>query len=267
MKELRKVKSRYEFQLESRQVVLIVSGLILVLMLSFLMGTLFGVNMGKMSKPDQAKAAPAKEATVPDQPSSDTEVARAEPTAMSDETVTDSGEKKITKSESSREDLIRELERLKVPDRVENQEEAAKEDVPSEAGSSEKKQQVKSPPQESTAEAADKDDSSTSTKQSAAKDKPQQKQKSSSSNSRHVTRAGTYTIQLASFPERADAGRMVGKLKSNMYDAYMVQVSLPEKGTFYRVRVGHYEDLEQAKKALAIIQSREGKFYDAWITQ
>jgi hypothetical protein len=78
---------------------------------------------------------------------------------------------------------------------------------------------------------------------------------------------GTYTIQIASVPTRDEAQAMVDELRAKRYDAYFVQVSIPEKGTFYRVRIGHYRDLDQAKKALIIIQQREGKYFDAWITQ
>jgi|GEM_PF-5152119 len=265
MKELRKVKSRYEFQLEGRQVVLIVSGLILVLMLSFLMGTLLGVNMGKMDNDAQAAA------TVPDdRDTAGAEAQEADAETQADATVSDEilsspSEKQISKSGNSREDLIRELERLKVPDEVEKEGDADKETVAEKTPSPEPASDT--PDKESTTIAKNE---STQGPSSPRKSSPAEKAESKSSSdvsSRHVARAGTYTIQLASFPERADAAQMTRELKGSMYDAYMVQVSLPDKGTFYRVRVGHYEDLAQAKKALAIIQSREGKFYDAWITQ
>lgn len=266
MKELRKVKSRYEFQLESRQVVLIVSGLILVLMLSFLMGTLLGVNMGKMDNDAQAAA------TVPDDrdtaegeaPEADAET-QAD-AAVSDEMLSSPSEKQISKSGNSREDLIRELERLKVPDEVEKEGDADKEAMAEKTPSPEPASDT--PDKESTSIAKNESAQGTSSsRKSAPAEKAESKSSSDDASSRHVARAGTYTIQLASFPERADAAQMTRELKSSSYDAYMVQVSLPDKGTFYRVRVGHYEDLAQAKKALAIIQSREGKFYDAWITQ
>ncbi|MFO8057733.1 MAG: SPOR domain-containing protein [bacterium] len=282
MKELRKVKSRYEFQLESRQVVLIVSGLILVLMLSFLMGTLFGVNMAKLDGSDNTTAvadepdntvAAAEEPEKTDQQRGDQEVAHASSATMSDETIKSQNEKQLTESGNSREDLIRELERLKVPDKVDEKKEAGeKEQAANKTPSTEREESESSEKKSTDAEkdgsaSSEKDSSSSSNRASAGSEQESEQSSSGGSSSRQVARAGNYTIQLASFPERQEAAEMVGKLKSSSYDAYMVQVSLPEKGTFYRVRVGHYEDLKQAKKALSIIQSREGKFYDAWITQ
>ncbi len=266
MKELRKVKSRYEFQLEGRQVVLIVSGLILVLMLSFLMGTLLGVNMGKTDNDAQVAA------TVPDdRDAAEREAPEGDADTQADATVSDEilsspSEKQISKSDNSREDLIRELERLKVPDKVEGEQGAEKEAMSEKEPSPEPASDT-SDKESTTVAKNDSAEGPSSSRKSAPAEKADSKSSSDDVPSRHVARAGTYTIQLASFPERADAAQMTRDLKGSMYDAYMVQVSLPDKGTFYRVRVGHYEDLAQAKKALAIIQSREGKFYDAWITQ
>jgi len=46
----------------------------------------------------------------------------------------------------------------------------------------------------------------------------------------------------------------------------MLTVTLPGKGTFTGC-AWPLPDLGMAKKGLGILQSREGKYYDAWITQ
>ena len=50
------------------------------------------------------------------------------------------------------------------------------------------------------------------------------------------------TIQAASLKDPNDAERMVAKLKKKGYDAYKVMGVIPDKGIWFRVRVGYYED-------------------------
>jgi len=251
MKELRDIKNRYDFSLDTRQAVLIVSGLILMLMLSFLMGTLFGRNLAKMSGEETEMvgegAVTVAEAPVP---------AKKDSAAPEKDAITgqeDLSPKNVT---SSRDKLIEELESMKVPERVE---EPAQEPVTAKPPMMAKMSDTEEKPaagQEETKPAK-----TTGPEPEPAKKPEPEKVK------RPVVPAGSFTIQLASLPDKSDADLLVEDLTNKRYDAYMLQVSLPGKGTFYRVRVGHYEDLDQARKALKILQAREGKYYDAWITQ
>lgn len=247
MKELREVRSRYEFQLDNRQVVLLVSGLILTLMLSFLMGALFGSNLNKMKQSPAVAAGGGPAESVAQNEFSPGSFTLPVREAITDEDLAPRSEQAITSSSSSRDDLIRQLESLKVPNEV-KEEDPWPEPVKTVAAPA---AAVKPEPQPAKPEPA------------TAKPQPA----SPSPAARTAPPAGTYTIQLASLPKREDAEALVNELRAKRYDAYMLHVSLPDKGSFYRVRIGHYKDLEQARKALVIVQNREGKFFDAWITQ
>jgi cell division septation protein DedD len=57
---------------------------------------------------------------------------------------------------------------------------------------------------------------------------------------------GPLTIQVASLKNGSEAGRIVAKLKKEGYSAYLSRIVLPEKGLWFRVRVGSYADARQA---------------------
>jgi len=54
------------------------------------------------------------------------------------------------------------------------------------------------------------------------------------------------TIQAASVKDSNDADRMVAKLKKKGYEAYKVMGVIPDKGIWFRVRVGYYENTAEA---------------------
>jgi len=54
------------------------------------------------------------------------------------------------------------------------------------------------------------------------------------------------TIQAASLKDSKDADRIVAKLKSKGYPAYKVIGVIPDKGIWFRVRVGAYENWAEA---------------------
>jgi DedD protein len=61
-----------------------------------------------------------------------------------------------------------------------------------------------------------------------------------------MTSSGPLTIQVASLKDGSEAGRIVAKLKKEGYSAYLSRIVLPEKGLWFRVRVGSYADARQA---------------------
>ena len=61
---------------------------------------------------------------------------------------------------------------------------------------------------------------------------------------------GSYTLQLASFEERAKAETMVGDLISRGHEAYAYEVRVKGK-TYYRVRCGRFMTREEADHYLA----------------
>jgi cell division septation protein DedD len=57
---------------------------------------------------------------------------------------------------------------------------------------------------------------------------------------------GKLTIQVASLKDGASAERIVANLKKEGYPAYLSRIVIPDKGLWFRVRVGRYTDREQA---------------------
>jgi len=252
MKELRDIKSRYDFSLDNRQVVLIVSGLILVLMLSFLMGTLFGRNLARMSdQPAPIAAAESGQDNLAN-PSPNPAVPTEQLSSLENDlaAAADSPE---SKAPANREELIQNLQNMKPPTGMPAAETETVEPAPPVMAKLDNAND--SQPAAGGAEGPNRG--------LAAPAKAEAKKETLA---KPMIPAGSYTIQLVSLPGKGEAEALVRELQSKKYEAFMLTVALP-KGTFYRVRVGHYQDLNQAKKALAILQNREGKYYDAWITQ
>lgn len=68
---------------------------------------------------------------------------------------------------------------------------------------------------------------------------------------------GAYTLQVVAYNEKAQADSAVANLKSKGFDAYAVTAQIPGKGTIHRVRVGRYGTrgaAESAAKDLAAAQ-------------
>ena len=57
---------------------------------------------------------------------------------------------------------------------------------------------------------------------------------------------GAWTMQLAAYQDRADAERFAAGLRDKGYAPYIVEATLPSKGVWYRVRVGHFGTREAA---------------------
>ena len=63
--------------------------------------------------------------------------------------------------------------------------------------------------------------------------------------------AGAFTLQVASLKDSANAEKMVASLKSKGFSAYRVTTEVPGKGTYHRVRVGHFKNRSAARQAVA----------------
>ena len=61
---------------------------------------------------------------------------------------------------------------------------------------------------------------------------------------------GSYTIQVASIKDASAADRLVVKLRKKGYPAYQVRAEIPNKGIWYRIRVGPYAKREAADPVL-----------------
>ena len=60
----------------------------------------------------------------------------------------------------------------------------------------------------------------------------------------------TLTIQTASLKDSKDADRMVAELKKKGYAAYKAMAVVPDKGIWFRVKVGYYENSAEAANTI-----------------
>ena len=69
------------------------------------------------------------------------------------------------------------------------------------------------------------------------------------------------TIQAASFKDPKDADKMMEKLKKKGYPAYRIIGVVPEKGVWYRVRIGYYGSRTEAEATMKKLQKEGLKPY------
>ncbi len=55
-----------------------------------------------------------------------------------------------------------------------------------------------------------------------------------------------FTLQMSSFQDRTEADAFHAKLRAAGYKPYIVEAQVPDKGTWYRVRLGKYASYEDA---------------------
>lgn len=61
-----------------------------------------------------------------------------------------------------------------------------------------------------------------------------------------LNETGDYTVQIASFPNLDSAREMEESLKSKTYPVYISKTVVPNKGTWYRVRIGEFNSKYEA---------------------
>jgi cell division septation protein DedD len=64
----------------------------------------------------------------------------------------------------------------------------------------------------------------------------------------------TYCFQVSSWKRENVAKQEVERLKRKGYDAFYVQANIPGRGTWYRVRVGYFDTIEEASKYQKIVK-------------
>jgi len=65
-----------------------------------------------------------------------------------------------------------------------------------------------------------------------------------------TTANGAFTLQLGSSPNREDAERQASRLREKGYAPYIVSAEVPGKGTWYRVRMGSFPTKDAATRYL-----------------
>jgi cell division septation protein DedD len=68
---------------------------------------------------------------------------------------------------------------------------------------------------------------------------------------------GKYTLQLSSFQDRAEADAFAAKVAAAGYKPYVIQSDVPDRGTFFRVRLGEYGTHEDAIAAKADFEAKQ----------
>jgi DedD protein len=69
--------------------------------------------------------------------------------------------------------------------------------------------------------------------------------------------AAHFTLQLSSFPDKAEAEEFMRKIQSSGYKPFLVASEVPGKGIFYRVRVGDYGSRQAAIDAKADFERKQ----------
>lgn len=68
--------------------------------------------------------------------------------------------------------------------------------------------------------------------------------------------SGRYTVQVASMRSKDSARKMAEKLINKGYDAFVASSSSSGVGTWYRVRIGHYKEKNEAKQMALQMERR-----------
>jgi len=71
-------------------------------------------------------------------------------------------------------------------------------------------------------------------------------------------RASHYTLQLKAFKDQKEAETYIEKLKARGHSPSIAASDVPGKGTFYRVRLGRFDDLPAAQSYQKDFESKEG---------
>jgi cell division septation protein DedD len=61
---------------------------------------------------------------------------------------------------------------------------------------------------------------------------------------------GAFTLQISAFQNRPEAERFAAKLRDRGYAPYIVSAEVPNKGTWYRVRMGSFPSKDAASRYL-----------------
>ncbi len=66
-----------------------------------------------------------------------------------------------------------------------------------------------------------------------------------------------YSVQVGSYPDMAEATRVVERWKGKGYPAYLMIADIPDRGRWYRVRIGGFESRGEATRYMDEFTSRE----------
>jgi len=61
--------------------------------------------------------------------------------------------------------------------------------------------------------------------------------------------SGKFTLQLSAFQDKGEAETFLAEVKAEGFEAYLTEATVPDKGTFFRVRLGNYPSYDDAVAA------------------
>lgn len=98
-----------------------------------------------------------------------------------------------------------------------------------------------------------------STQPPAAPAEPAKPEGSTDTNVIRVKSPGNarYSVQVGSYPQMEEAARTVDRWKKKGYPAFMMIADIPDRGRWYRVRLGGFESRNEATRYMQELQSRE----------
>lgn len=67
-----------------------------------------------------------------------------------------------------------------------------------------------------------------------------------------------YTLQISAYPERDRARTRMRRLEKMGLDPYLVAGELPEEGTYFRVRIGKFSSMEEARTFKRELERKRG---------
>jgi DedD protein len=68
---------------------------------------------------------------------------------------------------------------------------------------------------------------------------------------------GRYTVNVGSFKNRMAAERLTNEMKKKGYKTFVTEVTIPQKGTWYRVSMGRFPTREEAQAFARDIKEKE----------
>ncbi len=230
MRDLRKVKNKYEFRLDNRQLALLFAGGLLIFVLLFTLGVMVGRDWRKW-----------EQSRKPALSSEQAGLARVEEEGLSEEDVLPTLEEATPEGKLSKESISSSAEIASSSERLKEEEYTFYETLPQKEPA---KTKLKIPPGEKEGEGEKKDVKESAPKKELATTYPSS------------LGEGKYTIQVSSFTEREKATKLVTELIRKKYPAYITSTQISQK-TWYRVRVGQFASREEAQKFALTLKKRE----------
>ena len=67
-----------------------------------------------------------------------------------------------------------------------------------------------------------------------------------------------YTLQLSSHPTKGQADRELLRLKKMGYEVHLISISIPDRGRVFRVRLGKFKSMDEARNFQGVIKTKGG---------